>query len=108
MVTIQKTGASYYLVSVNHNMEELSRTECSHLQHELSQVMKPHREISINIKGKKSINPEGFRILQELGRMAEKRNCKIRYINVDPIISGKITKLSERKIQYHDEIGTAG
>ena len=108
MVTIQKTGASYYLVSVNHNMEELSRTECTHLKHELSQVMKPHREISINLKGKKSINPEGFRILQELGRMAEKRNCKIRYINVDPSINVKITKLSERKIQYHDEFGNAG
>jgi ABC-type transporter Mla MlaB component len=108
MVTIQKTGASYYLVSVNHNMEELSRTECTHLKHELSQVMKPHREISVNLKGKKSIDPEGFRILQELGHLAEKRNCRIRYINVDHLISAKILTLSEKNIQYHDEFGITG
>ena len=102
MFSIKKTGEGYYLATLTNNQEVLSRIECNHLKRELSQIVKPHREISINIKGVKSINKEGYRILEELKWLADQRNCKIRYINVDPLISASISKLTEKKVQFHE------
>ena len=64
MFTIKKTGDNYYLASLKTNQDSLGRTECNHLKHEIQQLIKPHREITINLKGVKSINREGFRILR--------------------------------------------
>ena len=103
MFNIKKTGEGYYLATMETSQSMLRRVECTHLKHALSEVIKPHREISINIKGIRSIEKEGYRILEELARRADQKNCRLRFINVDPLVSPAITKLSEKKVQLQDE-----
>ena len=103
MFSIKKTGEGYYLASLRTSQEILGRAECNHLKHELLQVLKPHREISIDLKGVKSIHREGFRILEEIVRKADHKRCRIRFINVYPMIKSSISKLTEKEIEYHDE-----
>lgn len=104
MFSISKTGEGYYLASLKIHQKALGRIECNHLKHQLLQVIKPHREISINMHGVKSIHKEGLRILQEMKKYADLKNCRIRFINVDPMIAVSILKLTEKKVQYQDEI----
>lgn len=104
MFSINKTGEGYYLASLRIHQKALGKIECNHLKQELFQVIKPHREISINMNGVKSIHKEGLRILKEIKQSADLKNCRIRFINVDPLIAVSILKLTEKKVQYHDEI----
>lgn len=104
MFTIKKTGENHYLASLKTNQDSLGRIECNHLKHEIQQLIKPNREISINLKDVKSINREGFRILEEMKRLADQKNSRISFINVDPPLSINISKLTKKKPQYHDEL----
>jgi hypothetical protein len=105
MVSISKTGEGYYLVTLGTSHSVLKRVECTQLKHRLSDILKPHCEISIDIKGKKSIEKEGYRILEDMKQRADMKKCKIRFINVDPQISPAIKKLNERKVLLHEETG---
>jgi anti-anti-sigma regulatory factor len=104
MFSISKTGEGYYIATLRTNNTVLKRVECTQLKHALSDVVRPHREISIDIKGIKAIEKEGFRILEELKKRADTKNCRIRFINVDPQVSPAVKKLSEKKVQLQDEI----
>lgn len=104
MLAIKKTGEGYYLVSLTGHKVELGRNECHMLKKEIMAILKPHREITINIKGIKSIDNGGFNILHELKNVAERFKCKIRYINVEPEIATKVSGLTEKKVKPQKEL----
>lgn len=103
MFIIKKTGEGYYLVSLAASRTELRRNECHFLRKEIMTILKPHREISINIKGVKVIDKGGFTILQELKNVADRYHCKIRFINVEPGLSAQISSLLTKAIQPQEE-----
>ena len=94
MLSIKKTGEGYYLAAIASGIQELDRNSCYTIKKELSEIVKPHREISFDIKGVKSINSNGLKILQEFMDIVATKKCKVRFINVDPAISGSISILS--------------
>jgi len=104
MFTIQKTGEGYYLASQRSGHSILKRVDCNHLKHVLSDVIKGHREVSVDIKGIRSIEKEGYRILEEIKHRADEKKCKIKFINADPQIYPAIKKLLEKKVQLQDEL----
>ena len=104
MFSIQKTGEGYYLATLRSVHSVLKRADCTHLKHVLSDVIKAHREISVDIKGIRSIEKEGYRILEEIKRHADMKNCRIKFINVDSQVSPAIKKLLDKKVQHHDEL----
>ena len=103
MFTIRKTGEGYYLATMGTSQSVLKHMDCARLKHALKEVVRSHREISIDIKGIKGIEHEGYRILEDMLRNAEKKQCRIRFINVDPQVSPAIKKLFEKKPQLQDE-----
>lgn len=105
MISISKTGEGYYLVSFGPGQSILKRGDCTQLKHRLSELFKPHREISIDIRGIRGIEKEGFRILEDIKLRADQKKCRIRFINVDPQVSPAIKKLHETKVQFQDETG---
>ena len=104
MFSVRKTAEGYFLASLSSSHTVLKRVDCTQLKHALSDVVKPHREISIDIRGIRSIEIEGFRILEDLKRRADMKNCRLRFINVDANVSPAIKKLMERKVQLQDEL----
>jgi ABC-type transporter Mla MlaB component len=104
MLTIKKTGEGYYLASLAGHNEALGRIECNLIKKEIRTVMKPHREVTINVKGIKSIDKRGFQILLELQHIADANRCKVRYINADPAVAQKLRDLTEKKRQQFLEI----
>ena len=107
MFKIEKTGEGYYLATLVSSQSVLRRVECTQLKHTLSSVTKPNREISINIKGIRSIEKDGYRVLEEVKHRADMKKCKIRFINVDPQVSPAIEKLMKKKVQLRDEFELA-
>lgn len=91
------------MATIRPSNELLSRPECNHLKRELAQVIKPHRAISIDIKGVKNIDKEGLKILQDIMRHAAQKKCTIQFTNIHPSISASISKLKEIKVQFHNE-----
>lgn len=104
MLNIKKTGEGYYLATLGTGTSVLKRVDCTRLKYALSDVIKAHREISIDIKGIRSIEQDAYRILKEINQLAETKRCRIRFINMDPQVAPAIKKLQERKIQFHDEL----
>jgi len=104
MFTIKKTGEGYYLVSLASPKTELRRNECHFLRKEIMTILKPHREISVNLKGVKAIDKGGYMILQELKHIADRYKCNIRFINVDPLLTAKISSLTAKKSQPQEEL----
>jgi hypothetical protein len=103
MFTIKKTGEGYYLVSLAAPIKEMRRNECHLLRKEIMPILKPHREISVNIHGVKTIYKGGFTILEELKSVADRYRCNIRFINVDPGLASKIASLTAKKVQPQEE-----
>ncbi len=101
MLIIKKTGEGYYLASLTAPIEKLGSRECNLIKKEIRTVLKPHREISINIKGVKSIENRGFHNLSELKHLSDASRCKLRFINVEPSLAAKITELFEKKPQQN-------
>ena len=83
MLIIKKTGEGYYLANLANKYEILGRNECHKIKNELKEIVKPHREISLDIKGVKNIDMAGLKILFELKTIAENKKCKVRYINME-------------------------
>ena len=104
MLTIKKTGEGYYLASLTGSYDALGSKECHLIRKEIRTVIKPHREISINIKGIKSIDSRGFNILLELTDLADASRCKIRFLNAEPAVSAKIAQLTEKRSQLKGEL----
>lgn len=104
MLTIKKTGEGYYLASLTGHKEKLGRNECHMMKKEIMTILKPHREITININGIKSIDKGGFNILHELKNVADRNKCKLRFINVEPSLTSKISGLTDKKIQPQKEV----
>jgi ABC-type transporter Mla MlaB component len=103
MAKITKTGEGYYLATPTSKDGVLGRNDCNQLKRELSQIIKSHREISIDVRGIKSINREGLKILQEMQHLADQKECKLKYINVDLLIQHHLAGLSEKKVTLQDE-----
>jgi len=103
MISIRKTGEGYYLATMGTSQSVLKHMDCTRLKHALAEVVRAHREISVDIRGIRGIEQEGYRILEDIMRNAEKKKCRIRFINVDPRVSPAIKQLSERKAQLQDE-----
>ena len=99
MVTIRKTGEGYYLASLVGKNEVLDRNAAYLIKKELIKLIKPHREISLDLKGVTTIESGGFKILQELKSQMETRKCKLRYINVEAALWSKISDLNKSKKQ---------
>jgi len=104
MLTIKKTGEGYYLASLTGHNDVLGRIECNLIKKEIRPIVKPHREVTINIKGIKSIDNRGFTILQELQHIADAGRCKLRYINAEPAVAQKLRELAEKKINQHNAL----
>ena len=96
MFTIRKTGEGYYLVTLTGSKENLGHNECHMLKKEISPILKPHKEITINIEGVKTIDERGFHILNELMNVAKKSRCHIQFINVDANLLAKISDLTHK------------
>jgi len=97
MIAIKKTGEGYYLVALKEHKDQLVKNDCQLIKTELTEIIKPHREISLDIKGIINIDSAGFKVLKELKTLADSHNCKVRFINVEPLLIKKITKLSKSK-----------
>jgi len=104
MLSIKETGVGYYLASLTGHSEVLGRIECILIKKEIRPVLKPHREITINLKGIKSIETPGFNILRELKLIADASRCKIRFINAEPAIAGKLAVLTKKSSQQHNQL----
>ena len=104
MLNIRKTGEGYYLASLTGPYNALGSKECHLIRKEIRSVIKPHREISINIKGVQSIDNRGGNILLELMQLADASRCKIRFMNAEPSVSAKIAQLLEKRSQLKGEL----
>jgi anti-anti-sigma regulatory factor len=103
MIAIKKTGEGYYLVSLPGHEEKLGKKECLAIKNEMQTIVKPHREITFNIKAVVAIDKAGLTILEELKAIADHSNCKLRFINVEPQVAKKIAILAAKKIQSQKE-----
>jgi anti-anti-sigma regulatory factor len=108
MFSIHKTGPGYYLATLKGKSEKLSRQECNLLKHELYQVIRTNREISVNLNGVNSIDKEGYKILGDVMQYSDSKRCKIRFIQVGPLISSSIKKLTTKKTELHNEPESTG
>ena len=61
-------------------------------------------QITVDITGIRSIEKEGYRILEELKQQADHKRCRIKFINVDPQVLPAIRKLQEKKVQLQNEL----
>ena len=104
MLKIRRTGEGYYLASLANQIKELDRTQCHMIKKDLSPVIKPHREITVDIKGVNSIQSGGFKLLQDLLVLANSKRCKIKFINVEPSVSNKIFSLPNKPVRHHEEM----
>ncbi len=93
MIKIKKTGEAYYLVSLTEKINDLSKNICDSIKKEIEVVIKPHREITIDLKGVKTIDNRGVNIFQELKTNATAIKCKLKFINIDSSIAQKISKI---------------
>ncbi|MBN2520239.1 MAG: anti-sigma factor antagonist [Bacteroidales bacterium] len=99
MITIKKTGEGYYLASLQKQTDTLDRNYCYFIKKELVKLMKPHREISLDLKGVTKIENNGLKILYELKYLMDNKKCKLRFINIDPSIQKKITELTGKSLK---------
>jgi len=99
MVTIKKTGEGYYLALLDNKLEVIDRHAGYMIRKELIKLMKPHREISLDLKGVSRIESGGFKILQELKSLMETRKCRLRFINVEASLISKVTDMNKIKKQ---------
>jgi ABC-type transporter Mla MlaB component len=102
MLAIKKTGEGYYLATLTGEKEELGRNECHLMKKELMTLLKAHHEITVNVKGIKSIASGGFHILHELKNIADARRCKIRFINAEPSVETILAELTQKKTRQHN------
>lgn len=93
MIKIKKTGEGYYLVTLAEQITDLGKIVCSSIKKEIEVVIKPHREITIDLKGVKTIDSRGVNILHELKTHASEIKCKLKFINIDTLIASKISKI---------------
>ena len=87
MLNIKKTGEGHYLATLINRTEELDRNNSYLIKKELSSIVKPHREITVDIKGVKSVNNGGYKMIHDLLNMADTKKCKIKFINAEPSVS---------------------
>lgn len=106
MLKIKKTGEGHYLATLEHRTEELDRNNSYLIKKELSSIVKPHREITVDIKGVYSINIGGYKIIQELLNKANTKKCKIKFINAEPFVLNKLTKQTVKTINHQKEFET--
>ena len=104
MFTIKKTGEGSYLVSLNGQKKDLGHIECHTLKKEVTPILKPHKEITVNIEGVKTIDDRGFHILNELMNVARKSRCNIQFFNIDPDLLTKISSLTQKVNFTHKEV----
>ena len=102
MATIVKMGQSNYLVTLTDKKEELGRIECYQLKHEIAKIIRPGREISLDITGVKIIKISGYKILRELKHLADSRRCKFQFINVEEGVTNKIAGITGKKLVEHN------
>lgn len=102
MIQIKKTGEGYYLATLGGRINELGRQECQLIKRDLTPIIKGHREISIDMKGVNIINEGGIMVLGHLKELAENRKCRLRFINVAPVLNSKITSLIAVKNNKED------
>lgn len=98
MLSIKKTGEGYFLASLTGHKELLGKSECLLIKKELLAVIKPHREITISIKGVKNIENGGLNILHELKSFSDINKCKLRFINIEASVANKIAAFTEKKV----------
>lgn len=103
MLTIRKTGEGYYLASLAKKQEELDQKAAHLVKQELSPIVKPHREITFDIKGVNSISSGGYKMLQELIDLARDRHCKFKIINASAGISGKLAAMTAKPVRQSEE-----
>ncbi|MBN1597331.1 MAG: hypothetical protein JW894_03490 [Bacteroidales bacterium] len=104
MLIIKKNGESSYLATLTGRKEELGRNDCHIIRREITTMLRPHREIILDIKRIKTIDNGGFNILEDLMNLVNIKNCVLRFINVESSISSRIKKLSEKKAWKYDEM----
>ena len=66
MVKVIKTDQGCYLATLTGNIVVLGRKESHRIKHELSAILKPGREITLDLEGVKNIDIASYKILREL------------------------------------------
>lgn len=104
MITIKKTGEGYYLAAPAGKRESLGRHECHQIKQELSPIIKPHREITFDLKGVRQIDRGGYEILQDMKLLADHKNCRLKFINPESSIADRISELNRKKVLPLEEM----
>ena len=107
MLNIKKTGEGGYLITQANRTEKLDRNNSYLIKKERSSIVKPHREIIVDIKGVKSINSRGYKIIQELLNMGHAQKCKIKFINAESSVSNKLSTQTGKISTLQEEFETA-
>ncbi|WP_163325376.1 STAS domain-containing protein [Draconibacterium mangrovi] len=106
MLKIKKTREGHYMATLEHRTEELDRYNSNLIKKELSMIIKPHREITVDMKGVYSMNIGAYKIIQELVNKANAKKCKIVFINAEPFVSTKLSFLNSRRLKTREELET--
>ncbi len=106
MLKIRKTGESYYLASLTDLKRELDRNDSYLIKKELIPIIKSHREISVDLKGVRTVTEGAFGIFRDLVTQAETKRCKIKFINDDPLVNSKFISMVREitRLQKESEI----
>lgn len=103
MITVKKLEENKYYVALVADSNTLNRSNCYIIKKELTKLMKAQREITLDLTGVKNIDFSGLEILLELRDMMDTKNCRFKFLNVDPAISKKISGVKSKKEQESEE-----
>ena len=106
MLTIKKTGEHQYLATLENEIEILDRNTLYLVKKRLSSYLKPHREITLDFGGLKSITNGGYKVLQELLNKAYTKRCKLDFINVEFPLPNKILKMSDKTFKLQKKLAS--
>ncbi len=92
MVSLTKTGKGCYLASLPIDIEDLNRDNSLLIKKKLFPFISPHREITIDMNGVKTISHGAYRIIGEMQNKAKTKKCAIMFINTLPSLSAQLLR----------------
>jgi anti-anti-sigma regulatory factor len=102
MIHIKKSGEGKYTVSFRKGTETIDKRSGYQLEKECRKFLKENREITVDLKGVRSMDNHGFSMLEELFDMASKKHCHMHFINVGGEIKKRIDTLGAVPLDSED------
>jgi len=104
VLTIKKTSEADYLAFLTRKMEKLSRNDCYLIKRDLGPLLKPHRVVSLDLKGVTAIDRGGCEILADLKNQGAKKHGILKIINLGQSINQGINQIAEEKQMKAEEL----